>query len=189
MTDKQTNNDDLQREDEETRESYDLLIPSEENLLEKKEAEDTAIDPDLAEKDIYKTQRGEGHTYNPHLAWDQGLTYTPPTDPPTLPSEDDLQGVEIAAGFSPSMEDTDPGVEDLPATVDNNDLDLLDDIYTALRYNSETAHLTHVKIQVDDGLVSLLGTVDTEDDIWRVHEIVADLDEVIAIINNLEVEP
>jgi osmotically-inducible protein OsmY len=110
------------------------------------------------------------------------------TDPPVLPSEDDPQGVEVAAGFALSMEDSNPDVEDLPARVDNNDLDLLDDVYLVLRDNSETGHLTHIKVQVNRGVVNLLGTVATEDDIWRVHEVVKSLDGVVAITNNLQVE-
>jgi hypothetical protein len=115
------------------------------------------------------------------------LTYTPPDDPATLPS-DDLQGVEVATGFAPMMEETDPDVEDLPPEVDDNDLDLLDDIYIALHNNSETGHLTNIKVQVNQGVVNLLGTVSSEDDIAVVYDIVADLDGVVEVLDNLQVE-
>lgn len=172
----------------EKREPYDLLISA--DAREKKEAEDERFEEDqqLPDAEAYDTQRTDGHTYNVRQAIDQGLTYTPPTDPATLPSETDPQGAEIAAGFAPSMEDTNPAEENLPSHVDNNDLDLRDDIYLALRNNSETAHLTNVKVQVDNGIVNLLGTVTTQDDIAIVDDVVNELEGVIGIKNDLQVE-
>jgi osmotically-inducible protein OsmY len=64
----------------------------------------------------------------------------------------------------------------------------LDDIYLALRNNSETGNLTNVKVEVVDGVVNLWGTVQTEIDLWLVEEIVADLEGVVDVNNNLEVE-
>ena len=168
----------------EEKETYDLLI-SEENR-EKVEAEDADVDSDLAVEEIIDTQHTDGHTYNPQQAAEQGLTYTPPEDPATLPS-DDPQGAEVGAGFAPSMEESDPAAEVLPPPLDNNDLDLRDDVYQALEANSETAHLSNVKVQVDNGVVNLLGTVFSQDDIALVHEIVKGLKGVAAIQNNLQV--
>jgi hypothetical protein len=190
-----TSDEALERVSEEDVDTEKELIESEESLdliayphnLEKLEAEDEDFSKDLEDSYMYKTKYSEGHTYDVNQAWDQGLTYTPPTDPPILAS-DDLQGVEVAAGFAPSMEDTNPDEEDLPVTVDNNDLDLLDDIYLALRNNSETGNLTNVKVEVVDGVVNLWGTVQTEIDLWLVEEIVADLEGVVDVNNNLEVE-
>ena len=176
----------LPEEEPETRETYDLFIAA--DPAERKEAADVNIAADLADKQHFKTRESEGHTYNPREAWEQGLTYTPPTDPPILPSEDDPQGAEIAAGFAPSMEASDPDVERLPDRVDDNDLDLRDDVYTALRLNGETFHLTQIKVQVDQGVVNLLGTVPTEDDISRVYDIVRGLHGVVSIKNNLQTQ-
>jgi hypothetical protein len=61
------------------------------------------------------------------------------------------------------MADSDPDVERLPPRVDNNDLDLLDDVYEALHTNSETEHL------------------DNQDDVGRVYSIVDSLNGVRAI--------
>jgi osmotically-inducible protein OsmY len=171
-------------EESEARETHDLFISAE--PAEKQEAADADIAADLADEQHFKTKDSDGHTYNPHQASEQGLTYTPPSDPPTLPSEDDPQGAEMAAGFAPSMEASDPDVERLPDRVDDNDLDLRDDVYTALRLNSETFHLTRVKVQVDQGVINLLGTVPTEDDINRIYDIVRGLNGVVAIKNNLQ---
>lgn len=175
------------REESEEKESADLLnTPSSE---EKKEAEDVDAGSDLAKDDLVDTQHSDGHTYNPRIAAEQGLTYTPPHDPPVQPSEDDPQGADVAAGFAPSMEDSDPGVERLPRHVDNNDLDLLDDVYEALQTNSETAHLDNVKVQINNKVVYLLGTVETQDDVGRVHNIVNSLNGIRGIRNNLQVHP
>lgn len=136
----------------------------------------------------YKTKHTDGHTYDPDLAWDQGLTYTPPTDPPTIVSEN-MQGVEIAAGFAPSMEETDPDVEILPPNVDNNAYDLQEDVYLALLNNSETGNLAdQIIINVVDGVVVLEGTVPDDQDIVLIDEIVNDLNGVVEVDNRLTTE-
>jgi hypothetical protein len=149
--------------------------------LERIEADDVDIEEDLAPEQVFDTQHGEGHTYNPQHAADQGLTYTPPTDPPVVSSRDDPQGAEIAAGFAPSMEEAGPDVRDLPSQVDNNDLDLQEDIYQILRYNSETAHLKDIEVQVVRGVVTLWGTVLDENDIGILYDIVHDLEGVVEV--------
>lgn len=136
--------------------------------------------------DLIDTQHTDGSTTNPQHAQDQGLVYIPPDDPPVVPS-DDLQGVEIAAGFAQSMEDADLDVLDLPDRVDDNDADLEEDVRMALRYNSETQHLNDVRAYVRNGIVYLRGTVVSEDDITIVDELVRDLDSVVDVDNQLEV--
>jgi hypothetical protein len=173
MTDRKTNDNDVP-------EVY-------EKRLHRIEADDVDIEEELAVDELIDTQHTEGHTYNPQQAAEEGLTYTPPSDRPVVPSEDDLQGAEIAAGFAPSMEDSAPGAEVLPPRVNNNDLDLQDNVYLALRNNSETGHLTNVKVQVNQGVVSLLGTVFSEDDLPRVYTIVSGLDGVVEVRNHLTV--
>jgi hypothetical protein len=135
--------------------------------------------------DIIDTYDTDGSTDNVQMAMDQGLVYTPPNDPPVVPS-DDLQGVEIAAGFGMSIED-EPEVANLPESVDDNDADAEDDIRKALSYNSETTHLDDVRVYVRNGIAYLRGTVLDEDDIAIVDEFVRDLDVVDEIRNELEV--
>jgi hypothetical protein len=55
------------------------------------------------------TAHSDGSTDNPMVAQRQGLVYTPPSDPPVLPSADG-QNVTVAAGFASSLEETDPSV-------------------------------------------------------------------------------
>ena len=151
------------------------------------ESEDTDWEEDLATGTLVDTQHGQGHTYNPEEAWEQGLTYTPPDDPPILPSTDP-QGVEIAAGFAPSMIESNPDEEELPTEVDNNDLDLEDNIYLILRNTSETTDLAdQINISVVDGIVTLEGTVPSDADIALVDEIVSKVAGVVDIENLLEV--
>jgi osmotically-inducible protein OsmY len=106
-------------------------------------------------------------------------------DPPVIPS-DDLQGVEMAAGFASSIEDDEIDVDDLPESVDEIDSDVETDIRKALRFNSETTHLDDVRVYVRNGIAYLRGTVIDEDNISLVEEFVRDLDAVDDIRNELE---
>lgn len=136
--------------------------------------------------DLIDTAHSDGSTDNVQMAMEQGLVYTPPTDPPVVPS-DDLQGVEIAAGFASSIED-EPEIANLPERVDDNDYDAEMDIRRALRYNSETSHLDDVRVYVRDGVAYLRGTVFDDDDLALVEDFITDLDVVDEIRNELEVE-
>jgi hypothetical protein len=163
-----------------------ILPPATEEPLISIEEEDVDVEEELAQEEIFDTQKGEGHTYNPQQAADQGLTYTPPSDPATVPS-DDLQGAEVGAGFAPSMEDSDPDRQRLPDRIDDQDLDLQEDVYQALRYNSETAHLSDTRVLVNEGVVSLFGTVPSEDDLGRIYSVVSELNGVVRVVNHLQV--
>lgn len=180
--------DDVVPEEMRLEESLDLIRS--EHLDEKLEGQDEDLESELDTDydNVYKTKHSDGHTNNIHVAWDQGLTYTPPDDPATVPSADSPWGLELAAGFATSVEEAGIETEDLPENVDDNDLDLLDDIYLALHNNSETAHLTNIKVQVEDGVVNLWGTVTDENDIAVISEILTDLEGVVEIIDNLEIE-
>ncbi len=144
------------------------------------------LEDDAVIENPIDTQHTDGSTDDPFVAQDQGLVYTPPSDPPVLPS-DDLQGAEIATGFASSMEDSNPDVEDLPDRVDNQDSDLAEDIAISLRNNSETSHLHHIRILVRNGIVRLRGTVFSNEDLAIVDEQVRDLEGVVDVRNELEV--
>jgi len=135
--------------------------------------------------DLYDTADTDGSTDNVQLAMDQGLVYNPPNDPPVVPS-DDLQGIEIAAGFASSIED-DFETRDLPESLDEVDSDVESDLRKALRHNSETTHLDDVRIYVRNGIAYLRGTVDHEEDSDIVEEFIRDLDVVDDVQNELEV--
>jgi hypothetical protein len=192
MSDKRTKDSGKQPSDnsqahDEDRADNEHVPPVFEESLEQIREDAVDVKRELAANELFDTQHGEGHTYNPQQAEEQGLTYTPPTDPPVIPSEDDLQGAEFAAGFAPSMEESDAEAEDVPARVEDNDLDLLDRIYLELRDNSETADLTEVKVLVHKGVVSLMGTVLSEGDIALVYDVVRDIEGVVEVRNYLRV--
>lgn len=146
------------------------------------------LDEDLGRERRYQTQRGDGSTFNPDEAHEQGLAYTPPTDPPVVPSPDEPQGVEMAAGFAPSMEDTEPDERRVPERIEDRDLDLEEQIYDLLRYNSETRHLSNIRVYVSEGVVSLFGSVPSDDDAGRAIDVIADRPEVTRVNNYLDVE-
>jgi hypothetical protein len=135
--------------------------------------------------DIIDSAHSDGSTENVQVAMDQGLVYTPPTDPPVVPS-DDLQGAEIAAGFASNIDDN-IEVANLPERVDDNDSDAEDDIRKALHYNSETTHLDDVRVYVRGGVAYLRGSVLDEDDSALVENFIRDMDVVDEIQNELEV--
>jgi len=171
---------------------YDEALNSDEIIeVSLEELYEDATDPnvDLAYEEIIDTQHTDGSTSNIQQAIEQGLVYTPPEDPPVLPGEG-FENAMIAAGFAQSMEDSDPDVEVLPDRVDNNDEDLQDDIYEALRFNAETSHLdlTKIEVHVNNGMVYLYGTVFSDDDIAIVDYLIRDLNGVRDIENFLEVE-
>lgn len=136
--------------------------------------------------DMIDTAHTDGSTENVQMAMEQGLVYTPPYDPPVMPS-DDLQGAEIAAGFASSIEDDELAVANLPNLDDDDDAEIEDELRRALRVNSETSHLDDVRIYVRDGIAFLRGTVVDEDDVSIVEEFIRDLDTVDDIRNELEV--
>jgi hypothetical protein len=149
---------------------------------------DDEWEEELAEGTLYDTQHTDGSTHDPEEAWEQGLVYIPPEDPPVLPS-DEQQGVEIAVGFAPSMEETDPDDVDLPSSVDNSAFDLQEDIYIAIRNNSETSNLAdRIRINVVDGVVILEGIVPDDLDVANIDDIVSDLEGVEELDNRLETE-
>lgn len=136
--------------------------------------------------EVVDTRHTDGSTENPVLAQEQGLVYLPPSDPPVLPS-DDRQNVEIAAGFATSMEETEPGVVELPAHVAGNDLDLEQTIRETLHNNSETANLDGIHLSVRNGIVFLAGRVETLDEITIVDEMLRHMRGVRDVRNHLDV--
>ena len=161
--------------------------PIEEVSLEELEELEEAARRDLESDEIYDTQHTDGSTTNPEQAEEQGLVYIPPDDPPVLPS-DDLQGVEIAAGFSDSLDGEDPRAGRLPTRLLGNDEDLEELVMAALAKNSETSTMTAVRVAAQDGVIHLYGVVDTDEEIAIVDQLVRDLAGVDDVVNHLDTE-
>ena len=132
---------------------------------------------EMDEDGTVDTQHGDGTAYYPLKAQQQGLVYIPPDDPPVLPS-DDLQQIEIAAGFGKEVELDDPRPEDTPDRLAEGDWDLQARIEAVLRKSSLTNQMTGVKVAVEDGIVYLSGEVETLDDVDVVCSIIGAIDGV-----------
>lgn len=153
---------------------------------ENDEAEELFIEDGVRVERLEDLEPEDELTSDSQEATEEGYPYLAPSDPPVLPSED-LEGVRIAAGFAPSMEESHPDQEVKPARVEKGDLELEEHVYKALRYSSETQNLTDVEVCVCEGVVLLRGTVQSQDDIATVDDIVTDLDGVRAVRNDLRV--
>jgi hypothetical protein len=162
-------------------------LPIEEVSLEELEEDDDALYPyDTTRGDFFDTAHSDGSTQDPDIAWQQGLVYTPPDDPPVVPS-DDLQGVEISAGFGNSIEEAGVEAEDFPDRVDNNDADLEFKVREALRYNSETTTLDNLHVRVRNSIVLVAGTVEFDEDIELIDSVVRFIDGVADVRYQLRI--
>lgn len=161
--------------------------PQEEVSLEELEEIEAAQRRDLESDQIYDTQHTDGSTMNPEQAEEQGLVYIPPDDPPVIPS-DDLQGVEIAAGFADSLYGEDPRAEELPDQLWGNDEELEELVMAALKRNSETSTMSDIRVAAQDGIVHLYGVVASDEEAAIVDQLVRDLEEVGEVVNHLDTE-
>ncbi len=154
-------------------------FPGDEISLEELEEElqAQAREAEFEEDGPVDTQHGDGTAYYPLKAQQQGLVYIPPDDPPILPS-DDLQGIEIAAGFGKEVVFDDPRGEDTPERLAGADWDLQARIEAVLRKSSLTNQMNGVKVAVEDGIVYLAGEVETLDDVDVVCSVVQSVDGV-----------
>jgi hypothetical protein len=141
---------------------------------------------DYSIEDFVDDEALQEQTTQPGEAIEEGISYSPPSDPAVVGSEEP-DSAEVATGFAPSMEESDPDVDELPAHVDNNDLELEEDVYVALRNNSETANLNDIEVRVTDGVVHLRGSVPDQDDLGYVYAIVSELEGVRDVRSRIEV--
>ncbi len=123
----------------------------------------------------------EGETDNTQEAVQEGLTYIPPTDPPTVPSSN-YDGAEIGAGMGASSLD-EPYDTEHPSSFLPDDDDMVALVRDALRADSSTtAYADRVQIGARNGVVTLRGTVDDltdSDNLLAVAEYVSGVTEVI----------
>jgi hypothetical protein len=166
--------------DQETEDS-DLGADSADDAEEKSEDEE---EQHVVER-LYDLEPADDITTDPTEAAEEGYPYMPPADPAILPS-DDLEGVEIAAGFASSMDESGPDEEIVPPRVERGDLELEQHVHTMLRNHAETQNLTDVEVSVRDGIVVIRGIVQSDLDIAIVDDILNDLDGVIEVRNYLQ---
>ena len=124
----------------------------------------------------------EGETDDPDVATEEGLTYVPPSDPPTRADEEEPGGIEIAAGAAVSAL-SEPYDEDHESELLSDESDLTARIREALESDAATTDLADRLIIGTRGSTAVVrGVVDDIDDgdnIAAVIERVAGVEEVI----------
>ena len=114
-------------------------------------------------------------------AVEEGFTYVPPIDPPTVPGGG-LQNAEIASGLGSSALD-EPYDEDHHDSFLNADDEVVARVREALRADSSTTqYADRLAIEATDGVVTVRGVVADlvdSDNILAVAEYVDGVDEVV----------
>lgn len=162
-------------------------LPTEEVSYEELDEEDNAShEYDTTRGDFIDTAHSDGSTRDPKMAWEQSLVYTPPDDPPVIPS-DDLQNVETGAGYGSSIEEAGAIAEDFPDRVDGNDADVEFKVREALRHNSETTTLDNLHVRVRNGNVLITGSVEFDQDVELIDSVVRFIDGVADVHYELRI--
>jgi BON domain-containing protein len=120
-------------------------------------------------------------TDDPMEAVEEGFTYVPPIDPPTVPGGG-LQNAEIASGLGVSALE-EPYDEDHHDSFLNADDEVSSRVREALRADSSTTqYAERIAIETRSGVVTLRGVVDDmvdSDNLLAVAEYVEGVDEVV----------
>ena len=123
----------------------------------------------------------DGETDDPMEAVEEGMTYVPPIDPPTVPSAS-LEDAEVASGLGGSSLD-DPYDADHHGDFLPGDDEMSARVREALRADSSTTQYAgRLAIETRGGVVTVRGQVDDlvdSDNILAVAEYVAGVEEVI----------
>ena len=105
----------------------------------------------------------DGETDDPVAATEEGLTWVPPSDPPTVPS-DDPQGIDVAAGTGMTADD-EPLDDDHRSVELATGSDITERVRDALRADAATSELAgRVRIGVVGSTAVIRGTVDGLED-------------------------
>ncbi|MEA2519129.1 MAG: hypothetical protein QOF49_1209 [Chloroflexota bacterium] len=153
--------DELEGASEPTRTELDsgaVTVPDREFI-----AEGRSPDAVVSLDDAVDAELRDGETDDPLVAIQEGFTYVPPSDPPTVPS-DDPQGIDIAAGFGAGasgepLDDDHRG----GGTLDESDMNAR--IREAIRGDAATSpYADELQIAVVGTTVVLRGVVDEIDD-------------------------
>lgn len=126
------------------------------------------VDDDLPGDDenlemLTELELREGETDDVMVAVEEGLTYVPPTDPPTVPGGG-YSDAEVASGLgTTSLEE--PYNEDHHSSFMPGDDEISARVREALRADAATTHFAdRIAVETRGGVVVLRGTVDDLDD-------------------------
>lgn len=128
----------------------------------------------------------DDETDDAFTASDEGMSYVPPMDPPTVPS-DNYDGAVVAAGFGASSLDE-------PFDQDHHDAFAFDDdevaarVHEAIRADSATsAYADRVAVAVVNGIVTLRGEVTDLEDSENLQAVAGFVEGVDDVIDQLKV--
>lgn len=127
-----------------------------------------------------------GETDDAFVASDEGMTYVPPIDPPTVPDES-REGAEVASGFGVSALD-EPYDEDHHSGFELADDELAAHVHEAIRADSATsAYADSVAVEVAAGVVTLRGEVVDLDDADNLAAVAGYVEGVADVVDELRV--
>ncbi|HEY7024787.1 MAG TPA: BON domain-containing protein [Candidatus Limnocylindrales bacterium] len=138
-------------------------------------------------EDLADGELREGETDDPNIAAEEGLTYVPPVDPPVIPSFDDPQGIEIAAGFGSTGEEEPFDADHESELVSLGD-DMEERVREALRADAATSmYADFLVIGTRGRTVVVRGEVDDIDDTDNVTDVIGRVTGVDDVVDELEV--
>jgi hypothetical protein len=128
----------------------------------------------------------DDETDDAFTASDEGMTYVPPIDPPTVPSMS-REDAEIAAGFGVSALD-EPFDQDGHSSFELHDDEVAARVYEAIRADSATsAYADRIAVEVVEGVVRLRGEVVDLDDSDNIAAVAGYVEGVVDVIDELRV--
>jgi hypothetical protein len=174
-------------------------------FLERDEVDDRRTDADMTPTEIYMgeleagthrragvedltdTTLRDGETSNPAVAAEEGMTWVPPIDPPTVASADDPQGAAVAAGFGESAISEPYDQSHASQAVADED-ELSARVREALRADAATSRFAdELAIGTRDATVAIRGMVDDVDDSDNVIEVASRVTGVAEVIDEMDV--
>jgi translation elongation factor EF-1beta len=128
-----------------------------------------------------------GETTDPNVAAEEGLTWIAPIDPPVIPSDDDPDGLEIAAGFGASAMD-EPFDDDHRSEEVADEDEMSARVREALRADAATSrYADEIAIGTIAGRVALRGVLDDIEDTDNVLEVASRVAGVVEVVDELDV--
>jgi hypothetical protein len=138
-------------------------------------------------EDLAALELREGETADPNVAAEEGLTWTPPSDPPVIPAADDPQGAQIAAGFGESAM-SEPFDHDHPSDTLADEDELSARVREALRADATTSmYADSLAIGTRGRTVALRGLVDDVDDTDNVVSVASRVTGIDEVVDELDV--
>ncbi len=138
-------------------------------------------------EDLTALEMRAGETANPDIAAEEGLTWVPPIDPPVIPSQEDPQGLEVAAGFgADSLAEPYDADHHSEAVTDADDME--ERVREALIADSATSALAQrIRVGLRGSIVILRGEVEDLVDTDEVVAVVERVSGVTEVIDEIEV--